>query len=157
MARAVDGRMGGAVRGGGVGDFRDFPGARNSFSGAQIRASRRASAPTRRTARARGGGGWDRRLVQFSNDGLGPHFSSFLASGWRKRCPGTWVQKKCVFFFGILVVESRTKTAFLAVFAFSHFCHDCELFRAISCFRIAMRTAARARSGPANDMDEIRE
>eukprot|EP00661_Eupelagonemidae_sp_cell13_P020776 gene20776-biopygen20624 len=28
---------------------------------------------------------------------------------------------------------------------------------AISCFRIAMRTAARARAGPANDMDDIRE
>eukprot|EP00661_Eupelagonemidae_sp_cell13_P020568 gene20568-biopygen13109 len=28
---------------------------------------------------------------------------------------------------------------------------------AISCFRIAMRTAARARAGPANDMDGIRE
>eukprot|EP00661_Eupelagonemidae_sp_cell13_P011695 gene11695-biopygen3373 len=52
----VDGRMGGAVRGGGSG-FRVPPGA---DSGAQIRASRRASAPTRRAVRARGWGGWER-------------------------------------------------------------------------------------------------
>eukprot|EP00661_Eupelagonemidae_sp_cell13_P010899 gene10899-biopygen7799 len=61
----------------GRGGGRGFSGA---HPGAQIRASRRASTPTRRAARARRGGGWDRRLVQLSNDGLGAPPSSFLAS-----------------------------------------------------------------------------
>eukprot|EP00661_Eupelagonemidae_sp_cell13_P004849 gene4849-biopygen17551 len=61
---------------GGVGIF----GMSGAHPGAQIRASRRASAPTRRAARARGGGGWDRRLVQLSNDCLGAPPFSFLAS-----------------------------------------------------------------------------
>eukprot|EP00661_Eupelagonemidae_sp_cell13_P002241 gene2242-biopygen15515 len=74
---SVDGWMGGAVRGGGGREFSGFPGA---HPGAQISASRRASAPTRRAARARGGG-WDRRLVQLSNDGLGTPSRSFLVSG----------------------------------------------------------------------------
>eukprot|EP00661_Eupelagonemidae_sp_cell13_P019471 gene19471-biopygen10037 len=72
----------GAGGGGGGREFSGFPGA---HPGAQIRASRRASAPTRRAARARGWGGLDRRLVQLSNDGLGTPPSSFLASVWRKR------------------------------------------------------------------------
>eukprot|EP00661_Eupelagonemidae_sp_cell13_P009809 gene9809-biopygen198 len=72
FGRRRRGRMGGAVRGGGGGrGFSGFPG---THPGVQIRASRRASAPTRRAARARGGGGWDRRFVQLSNDGPGPLF-----------------------------------------------------------------------------------
>eukprot|EP00661_Eupelagonemidae_sp_cell13_P013960 gene13960-biopygen6555 len=69
---------------------RGFSGFSGAPPGAQISASRRASAPTRRATRARGGGGWHRRLVQLSNDGLGRVISQILASGWRKRCPGTF-------------------------------------------------------------------
>eukprot|EP00661_Eupelagonemidae_sp_cell13_P025562 gene25562-biopygen21001 len=45
-------------RGGGGGA--GIPGFPVAHPGAQLRASRRESAPTRRSARARGGGGWDR-------------------------------------------------------------------------------------------------
>eukprot|EP00661_Eupelagonemidae_sp_cell13_P007622 gene7622-biopygen13603 len=72
------------------GGGRDFPGC--------IPARKSAPRATRRAARARGGGGWDRRLVQLFNDGLGTPSRSFLASGWRERNPGTWIQKKRIQF-----------------------------------------------------------
>eukprot|EP00661_Eupelagonemidae_sp_cell13_P015844 gene15844-biopygen14288 len=116
-AVCVGGRNGSGRGGGGGREFSGFPGA---HPGAQIRASRRASAPTRRAARARGGGGWDRRLVQLPNDCLGTPPSSFLASGWRKRGPGTWIRKKCML-FGILIVGSRTKSQNRDVGSFGNF------------------------------------
>eukprot|EP00661_Eupelagonemidae_sp_cell13_P018399 gene18399-biopygen5418 len=135
---------------------RGFSGFSGAPPGAQISASRRASAPTRRATRARGGGGWDRRLVQLSNDGLGRVISQILASGWRKRCPGMWVQKKCVL-FGILVVKSHTKPAFWQFSHFSHFVTGGSKGPGNPGLCAAIRTAARARSGRANDMGGIRE
>eukprot|EP00661_Eupelagonemidae_sp_cell13_P005246 gene5245-biopygen23668 len=120
------------ARGGGGGDFRDFPGARNPFPSAQSRAPRRASAPTRRAARARGGGGWHRRLVQRSNGGLGTPLVQILASGWRKRCPGTFRT------FRIFITGGSKGPG-------------------NSALRAVIRTAARARSGRANDTDGIWE
>eukprot|EP00661_Eupelagonemidae_sp_cell13_P025000 gene25000-biopygen10480 len=72
-------------------------GARDRAQGARDRAPGRGQAPgriparksapraarpppTRRAARMRGGGGWDRRLVQLSNDGIGT-----VESLWRNR------------------------------------------------------------------------
>eukprot|EP00661_Eupelagonemidae_sp_cell13_P017475 gene17475-biopygen14409 len=46
---------------------------------------------------------------------------------------------------------------FLVISQFSHFVTGGANYPAISCFRIAIRTAARARAGPAHDMDDIRE
>eukprot|EP00661_Eupelagonemidae_sp_cell13_P016470 gene16470-biopygen15824 len=63
---------------------------------------------------------------------------------------------------GILIVGSHTKSAFF--WQFSHFSHffvtggsksSAELFT--HCFRTAIRTAARARSGRANDTDGLWE
>eukprot|EP00661_Eupelagonemidae_sp_cell13_P009672 gene9672-biopygen12249 len=102
-----------------------FPGAQ---PGAQIRASRRAPAPTRRAVRARGGGGWDGRLVQLFNDGLRDPSRSFLASGL-----------------------AGTESRHVQVSQCSQFVTGRNKRPGNSGLRTAIRTAARARSGRAND------
>eukprot|EP00661_Eupelagonemidae_sp_cell13_P016986 gene16986-biopygen9829 len=92
-ATAAGGRADGCpgVRGGGVG-IPGFPGA---HPGAQIRASRRASAPHgARPGRAEGAdgtGGWSSFPTTVSGHSPVP--------SWRKRGPGTWIQKECTFYF----------------------------------------------------------
>eukprot|EP00661_Eupelagonemidae_sp_cell13_P025860 gene25860-biopygen24021 len=74
-----------------------------------------------------------------------PTFCSFLASGWRKRCPGIRVQKKGVFFlaFGRGITYKIHVLGSFAIFAFLSRGAN---YPAISCFRIAMRTSARAQA-----------
>eukprot|EP00661_Eupelagonemidae_sp_cell13_P024383 gene24383-biopygen1365 len=117
-------RMGGLVaRCAGGSEFSGFSGA---HLGAQIRASRRASAPTRRAARARGGGRWDRR----------------------------WIQNDCVFliFWPCIHVQNP---CFSAVSQFSQFVTGGSKRSGNSGLRTAIRTAARAYSGRANDTDGL--
>eukprot|EP00661_Eupelagonemidae_sp_cell13_P017086 gene17086-biopygen5315 len=87
----------------------------------------------------------------------GTESRSFLAFGWRKRGPGTWVQKKCVLFFLHFDREITYKMRILAVSHFSHFVTGGGKMPGKSGLRAAIRTAARARSGRTNDTDGLWE
>eukprot|EP00661_Eupelagonemidae_sp_cell13_P023306 gene23306-biopygen1246 len=139
---SVDGRIGGAVRGG-VSNF-------GIFRGASRRANPRL-APRVRSHPARGPGTRRGRM----GPEVGPAFQrrsrdtsrSFLASGWRKRGPGTWINK--MHFFWHFGRGTTYKIRVLAVSQFSQFVTGGNKRPGNSALRAATRPAVRARYGQA--------